>query len=59
MFLFIPKITKKTAFLIMFLILVQPFFPVDSLVSNSLFFDIFGQFVSNSTNEIRGITSNV
>ena len=43
-------------FLIMFLILVQPFFPVDSLVSNSLFFDIFGQFVSN---EIRGITSNV
>ena len=46
-------------FLIMFIILVQPFFPVDSLVSNSLFFNIFGQFVTDSTNEIRGITSNV
>ena len=47
--------------LIMFLIVAQPFFNADSLIQNSFFYDIFGNFVINSKNELnaKGINANV
>ncbi len=45
--------------LLMFILSVQPFFNMEGLFSNSIFYHIFGQFVSVSKNEIKGISSNV
>lgn len=47
--------------LIMFLIVAQPFFNADSLIQNSFFYDIFGNFVIYSKNELnaKGINANV